>query len=156
MFGSNCLIPSSHEAWTPGRTRAYPVLHFEALPLSGGPQSDLVCASHPKGSHGRLQGWGSVGSFNPWGPLSSPQAPHLAPGQDLDSRLHPAAAPPLYQGPTLWKTRVSGSQTMPAALILLHCRPGLTMEMGSLRSPLIGVHGPLVPPQGPHLNSFKA
>ena len=90
MFGSNCLIPSSHEAWTPGRTRAYPVLHFEALLLSGGPQSDLVCASHPKGSHGRLQGWGSVGSFNPWGPLSSPQAPHLAPGQDLDSRLHPA------------------------------------------------------------------
>ena len=38
-LGSNSLSPSSHGAWSPGRTQDSPIHHFEALPLSRGPQS---------------------------------------------------------------------------------------------------------------------
>ena len=111
MLGSNCLIPSSHGGWTSGRMQDYPVLHFDAHTLSIGPQSlsDLHVRKadgpsvlfSPQGLPHMTSGAGisQVPSILPQGPLSSPQAPHLAPGQDLDSCLSPTEALSLIPGP---------------------------------------------------------
>ena len=81
---------------TPGRTWALsspylrPGSSHQVSSLSdnrmSGSQTDLVCASHPKGYQGQLQGWGSVGfrQSSCRDPSILLRAPHFASSQDLE------------------------------------------------------------------------
>ena len=114
----------------PGSSHQVPSLSETRV---SGSQTGLVCSSHHKGSQGQLPGRGSMGSVSPHAgaPQSSFRHLTLPPVRTWDSRLSPTAAPaPHTRGPSVSKTRMSGSQTMPVSLIPSHGHPGLITETG--------------------------
>ena len=76
-------------------------------------------------------------------PSVLPQGLTLLPSRASESLLSPTEAPPLIP---LSETRMSGSQTTPVVLVLLHGRQGPTTETAFSE-----VKVPLVPPQGTQL-----
>ena len=125
-------LPSSLRVLTltPGRTWAlsspylrpgssHQVPSLSETPVSGS-QTGLVCSSHHKGSRANYRGgdlWGSVGP-HAGAPQSSFRHLTLPPHRTWILASPQLKPRPLYQDPSLLKTRMSGSQHMPVVLIL--------------------------------------
>lgn len=146
-MGSNSLSPSSHGAWSPGRTQDSPIHHFEALPLSRGPQSLRPrCQEvlHEVVLPGEYQGPLCSGV---WFPQSSLRVLPLTPARTW--ALSPPHLRPGYsrQGHSLSETRMSGSQERPSVLFSPEGLPRWTTGAGISESRQSSLGVPSVLPQ---------